>query len=183
MVTPDIRARVGMTTKPQQGDILNMKADFVNPLVSGVYEVFCSMLDAKVRYTHVALADTDKPPNQLMAVVGLSGAVRGTVAMLFTPETTHAILGKLLGDRAESAPSPEIVCDAMAEIVNMVSGFAKAKLSALVGSTLELTLPTVIRGEEYHVYAPAKSQWIEIQFASDLGPFSLRVCFEHVPNP
>jgi CheY-specific phosphatase CheX len=66
--------------------------------------------------------------------------------------------------------------------VNIVAGSAKAKLNAGNDHPLDLSLPTVVHGENYNVQYPSKSVWLEVPFKSDLGEFNLRVTFETVPN-
>ena len=111
-----------------------------------------------------------------MALIGLSGTVKGTVALSFPVETSLQVAGRML--MTEVAEVDESVSDAIAEVVNIVAGGAKAMISEQVGTTLELTLPTVIRGDQYRVYSPSKALWLEIPFTSELGAFTLRVTFD-----
>ncbi len=72
----------------------------------------------------------------------------------------------------------DTVSDAIAEMVNIVAGGAKAKLNLGGGAPLDLSLPTVVRGNSYNVDYPSGSVWLEVPFDSDLGSFRLRVTFE-----
>ncbi len=159
---------------------MKLKVEFVNPLLTGVYDVFRTMLNARAKYTGLAIPSKERAPNHVVTMIGLSGRVRGTVALVFPVETSRAVVEQLLGESVSDDSGD--VADALAEIVNMVAGAGKAKLSELVGSTLELTLPTVVRGEEFEISSPSKALWIEVQFSSQIGPFSLRVNFEALPN-
>lgn len=159
---------------------MKLKVEFINPLLTGIYDVFRTMIEARAKYTGLAIATHKNPPNHVVAMIGLSGKVRGTVALVFPIETSREIAERLTGS-ALSDDSPE-VADALAEVVNMVAGAGKAKLSELVGSTLELTLPTVVRGDDYEVSSPSNSLWLEVQFSSAVGAFSLRLNFEALPN-
>lgn len=70
------------------------------------------------------------------------------------------------------------VSDAVAEMVNIIAGSAKAKFVTDEGQPIQLSLPTVVRGSSYHVDYPSKSVWLDVPFTSELGSFNLRVTFE-----
>jgi len=153
-----------------------LKAEYVNPFLASVYHLFSTMLSSKARRGSPGLSDGRKRPTEVMALIGLSGPIRGTVALSFPVETAMSISSRVVG--TEVTEVDETVSDAIAELVNIVTGGAKAKISEHVGTTLDLTLPTVIRGDKYRVYSPSKALWLEVPFTSDLGPFTLRVTFD-----
>jgi chemotaxis protein CheX len=136
------------------------------------------MLNASVTRGEVGLSrGSSCNPREIMGLIGLSGNVRGTVALSFPTGTALAMVSRLLG--METHVVDETVSDAVAELVNIVAGSAKAKLnSADGGEPIDLSLPTVVRGNSYSVDYPSKAMWLEVPFTSDLGPFSLRVTFE-----
>lgn len=157
-----------------------LKAEYVNPFLESVYHFFSTMMGCRARRGMPGLSDGSKRPREVMALIGLSGPVRGTVALSFPVETALAIASKLL--MTEIREFDETVADAVSEIVNIVAGGAKAKISEQVGSTLDLTLPTIIRGEEYRVFSPSRALWLEVPFSSELGAFTLRVTFDAALN-
>jgi chemotaxis protein CheX len=71
----------------------------------------------------------------------------------------------------------ETVTDGVGEIVNIVAGSAKSKFTG-DGPPIDLSLPNVIRGNDYTVEYPSKAVWLEVPFQSELGPFNMRVTFE-----
>ncbi len=153
-----------------------LKAEYVNPFLESVYYVYRTMLSSNARRGAPGLSDGSKRKHEVMALIGLSGAVRGTVALSFPVNSALAVAGRLLSE--EMSELDENVSDTISEIVNIVAGNAKAKLSEKAGTTLDLTLPTLIRGDEYRVYSPSKALWLEVPFTSDLGSFTLRVTFD-----
>jgi CheY-specific phosphatase CheX len=72
----------------------------------------------------------------------------------------------------------DTLVDGAAELVNIVAGSAKAKFCKDGGAPLDLSLPTVIRGEGFQIDYPSKTVWIEVPFSSELGSFKVRVTFE-----
>ena len=154
-----------------------MKVEYINPFIEGVYELFTTMLSARAVRGDVGVSRGEGNPMDLMALIGLSGAARGMVALTFPVNTALAIVERLLGARPDSVD--ESVSDAIAEVVNIVAGSAKAKFKlATSSSMIDISLPTVVRGSNYNVDYPSKSIWLEVPFNSDLGPFNLRVTFE-----
>jgi chemotaxis protein CheX len=158
-----------------------LRAEYVNPFLESVYSLFSTMLSSKARRGNPGLVDGNKRPQEIMALIGLSGPVRGTAALSFPVETAKSMSSRLLMMEVDEVD--ESVCDAISELVNIVAGGAKAKLSEQVGATLELTLPTIIRGDQYRVYSPSKALWLEVPFTSELGEFTLRVTFDAALNP
>jgi chemotaxis protein CheX len=153
-----------------------MKAEYVNPFLEGTYELCKAMLSCTATRTGLAISDGGKRPREMMALIGFSGAVKGTAGLSLPTQTGLAMANRLLMTDMEEVD--ETVSDTLGELVNIVSGSAKAKLSNLVGETLELSLPVVLRGESFSVYSPSKAIWLEVPFDCELGPFSLRLSFQ-----
>lgn len=154
-----------------------MKVEYINPFIESVFELFSTMLGAEARRGEVNVSRGAGNPREITGLIGLSGHARGTVALSFPSATALAMCGRLLG--METQVVDETVSDAVAELVNIVAGAAKAKLNvANGGAPIDLSLPTVVRGSSYSVDYPSKAVWLEVPFTSDLGPFSLRVTFE-----
>jgi chemotaxis protein CheX len=153
-----------------------MKAEYINPFLESVNELFTTMLASKVKRGSISLSSNNSMlPRSITALIGLSGRARGTVAMSFPVQTALAMTSKLIG--GTHAVLNAEVSDAMAEMVNIVAGNAKAKLSK-GGEPINLSLPSVVKGENFTIEPPSQAQWLDIPFESDLGPFSLRVTFE-----
>ncbi len=153
-----------------------MRVEYINPFIESVYELFSTMLSAQVRRGEVGLSNGAGNPREIMALIGLSGPARGNVALSFPTGTALAMVSRLLG--ADTHVVDETVSDAVAELVNIVAGSAKAKFNTNGGTPIDLSLPTVVRGNSYSIDYPSKAVWLEVPFTSDLGAFSLRVTFE-----
>jgi uncharacterized protein (DUF342 family)/CheY-specific phosphatase CheX len=153
-----------------------MRAGHINLFIESVQNLFLSMLRCQANPGEVGIADGVGNPGDITALIGLSGPVRGNVALTFPKETVLAIVNRMLDSRAKVVDN--IVADGVAELVNMVAGAAKKKLSSADGPPVDLGLPTVLSGNGYIVQHPSKSIWFEVPFTSDLGPFTLQVTFE-----
>lgn len=155
----------------------HMKVEYINPFIESVYDLFSTMLNAKAVRGDVGVARGEMTnPRDIMALIGLSGPVRGMVALAFPLSTAIEMVNRLLG--TELRVVDDTVSDAIAEMVNIVAGGAKAKLSGAQSTPIDLSLPTVVRGNSFNVDYPSGSVWLEVPFNSDLGEFNLRVTFE-----
>ncbi len=153
-----------------------MKVEYINPFIESTYDLFSTMLGSKAVRGDVALAKEACSAREIMALIGLSGPARGMVALSFPMDTALNMVNRLLG--TEIKVVDDTVSDAIAEMVNIVAGGAKAKLSVDGEKPIDLSLPTVVRGNSYNVDYPTGSVWLEVPFNSNLGGFTLRVTFE-----
>lgn len=156
-----------------------MKVEYINPFIESVYDLFTTMLNSEAKRGDVGFSKDVPPSRDLVALIGLSGPARGMVAISFPVQTALSMVGQMLG--TEVRVVDESVRDGVAELVNIIAGGAKAKLVS-EGPPIELSLPTVVRGNSYTVDYPSRSAWLEVPFTSDLGEFSLRVTFEITNN-
>ena len=155
---------------------MGMKVEYINPFIESTYDLFSTMLGCKAIRGDVGVATPEANPRDIMALIGLSGMARGMVALAFPVNTALNMVNRLLSTELRTVD--DTVSDAIAEMVNIVAGGAKSKLSGDDRPPIDLSLPTVVRGNNYNVDYPSGSVWLEVPFNSDLGSFSLRVTFE-----
>jgi chemotaxis protein CheX len=158
-----------------------MRAEWVNSFVESVFSLCTTMLNCGVERGRVGVA-TGEPSigGDITGLVGLSGPARGMVALSFPAGTAHAMVGRLLSLSGNDIG--DSVGDGVAELVNIVAGSAKARISnGKASDIISLGLPTVIRGGSDIVECPRRATWLDVPFSSDLGPFNLRVTFEMEP--
>lgn len=112
---------------------------------------------------------------RVISVIGLSGDVRGTVAISMPVATALAMVGKFIG--MDMKELDEMVVDAVAEMGNIIAGGAKTRLQSR--GKIELSLPNVVicRGSMIF-YSPSHSQRVNIGFTSPLGDFEMLVTLE-----
>ncbi len=153
-----------------------MRIEYINPFIEAVYTLFSTMLGCTVQRGEIGLRES-AVEGDITAIIGLSGPARGTVALTFPDDTAVSMVGRFL--RMEGPEVEENVPDGVAELVNIVAGSAKARFhDPSVKDPINLSLPTVIRGEKYSVRYPSQSQWLDVPFASELGSFRMRVTFD-----
>lgn len=170
-----------------------MKVEYINPFIAAVEEFCGTMLGftpvrGKLRVSQSAIYDSDDldldmgeqigKHNDITALIGLTGRARGTVAISFPGKTALMMARAMLGtDKIFKIDN--IVVDAVAEMVNIVAGSAKTKLTG-DGDPIGISLPTVVRGRNFEISYPTGSVWLQIPFTSELGFFSVQVSFEAI---
>jgi chemotaxis protein CheX len=152
-----------------------MRVEYINPFIESVHHLFDTMMGTQATRGEVVVSKGVPPSRDIVALIGLSGPERGMVAISFPVETALAMVGRMLG--VEMRVVDETVRDCVADLMNTIAEGAKSRL-AVDGPTVELGLPTVVRGNSYCVDHPSHSAWLEVPFTSELGDFSLRVTFE-----
>lgn len=155
-----------------------MKLNLINPFIDAVNNLFTTMLSASVKKGNIGVSTDHSHPYEVTALIGLSGDVRGTVSLSFPTDTALKMVNKML--MIDSDVVDDTVIDGVGELVNIVAGSAKSKLIKSDGRPLDLSLPNVVKGEDYTIKYPSEAKWIEVPFESDLGPFQLKVTFEDI---
>jgi len=157
----------------QNSSTNSIKAEYINPFIESVKNLFETILNCSVAREDIALTTKIPPTLDLVALIGLSGCIRGNVAMAFPVKTALAMVSRAYQTHIVVVDS--MVIDAVAEFVNIVAGGAQATLNQDVKIPVDLTIPTVIRGNRFQMEYPSMAAWIEVPFNSELGPFTIRV--------
>jgi chemotaxis protein CheX len=161
------------TSQLGTGKTVGMDVRYINPFVEAVNAVFTTMLNLDPKRKTLKVSPAEAPGPQVTSIIGISGRMHGVVALRFPPPTALAVAARLLGSTPTSV-TPEVI-DAVAELVNMVAGNAKAKFAQ--DPPLDLGLPTVVEGHGYRLRYPSGSFWLEVPFSTDVGEFSIEVTY------
>ena len=154
-----------------------MKVEYINPFIESVDDMFKTMLSSEVNRGDIGVSkEVVANPREVVALIGLSGHAKGMVSLGFPMLTALQMVNQLLG--TELKTFDDSVTDAVAEMVNIVAGGAKAKFKLEPGQEpLKLSIPTVVRGKDCEVQFPSDAIWIEVPFESEFGPFQMQVTF------
>ena len=129
-----------------------------------VVDVFTSMLKMEVERVEAPLERRTSPG--LTAAVHFVGSWKGALRIECTPEQTFEYTKRLLGVDLPSEVN-EDVCDAFGELANMIGGNLKAVLPPIV----QLSMPSVVRGEDYSMRICHAVTACQLAFDSELGIF------------
>lgn len=127
-----------------------------------VLDVFASMLSM-----YVERVETSPQPDAkvLTAAVYFVGSWKGALRIECTPEQVFEYTKRLLD--VEPTEVNEDVCDAFGELANMIGGNLKAVLPPVV----QLSMPSVVRGQDYAMRICKAVTACSLAFHSELGVF------------
>jgi chemotaxis protein CheX len=110
-------------------------------------------------------------PGTLAAVVGLAGALSGSVVLRAGRGAAERIAERLMGAVAD----PGTVRDAVGEVCNMIAGAWKGYDPALSSKCL-LTTPTLVAGDRYELFSQRAPLRIDRVYRFEEQMFSLTLC-------
>jgi len=143
---------------------------YITPFVSSISNVFETMLQLPVTVGSPAMKDDATPTYDVSGIIGMTGDVEGTVVLSFPTATAERAVTLFTG--MELAATHEDFADAIGELVNMVSGGAKAQFD---GKDVGISTPTVIVGSGHNVYGRKSMTTIAIPCTCDIGEFNVEV--------
>lgn len=147
-----------------------MDPAYITPFVGSISNVFETMLQLPVNVGSPTLKSSPTPGYDVSGIIGMTGDVEGTVVLSFPTSTAERAVTLFTG--MELAADHEDFADAIGELVNMVSGGAKAQFT---GKDVGISTPTVIVGSEHNVYGRKAMTTIEIPCTCDIGEFNVEV--------
>ncbi len=104
------------------------------------------------------------------AIVGFSGAMRGSCEIRMDSLAAHAICSAMIGD--VSVEEDESIDDAVGELCNMLAGGWKNRVPTL-SSSCALSPPTVISGRAYKVHMSSPSTKFSRSYRFDVHTLNL----------
>lgn len=147
-----------------------MDPAYITPFISSISNVFETMLQLPVSVGTPGIKNTATPTYDVSGIIGMTGDVEGTVVLSFPTATAERAVALFTG--MELAADHEDFADAIGELVNMVSGGAKAQFN---GKEVGISTPTVIVGSGHNVYGRKSMTTIEIPCTCDIGEFNVEV--------
>lgn len=147
-----------------------MDASFITPFIGSVQNVFNTMLQTEVTVQPPRRKEPNEPGHDVSGIIGMSGDVTGAVALSFPIDTAERVVSLFIGGEVDSRS--EDFADAVGELVNMITGNAKAGLG---DKRVSISCPSVILGEKHYVAQNRDAVTIQIPCECDCGPFVVEV--------
>lgn len=147
-----------------------MDQSYIIPFIKSVQDVFETMLQLPIQIGEPELKHPGDHGHDVSAIIGMSGDVDGTVVLSFPTATAERVVAIFTGSEIDS--KHEDFADAVGELVNMVSGGAKAQFS---GKQVTISCPSVVIGESHQVYGRKDVVAISIPCESDCGEFTIEI--------
>ncbi len=154
-----------------------MDASYIMPFIESTKNVFRTMLQLEVTCGKpVVEAAMPSVVFDVSGIIGMSGDVQGSVILGFSLDTAEKVVAKFVG--MPVAPDTDDFGDAVGEVLNMISGGAKAKFD---GKMVSISCPSVVVGKEHKVRQMSDATCVKIPCNSECGEFSVEVSIKESP--
>lgn len=154
-----------------------MDPNFIKPFISSIQNVFSTMLQLPVTVQTPSLKVAPGTTYDVSGIIGLSGDVVGSVVLSFPQETAERIVALFSGQPLQ-ANTPDFA-DAIGELVNMVSGGAKAQFK---NRKVSISCPSVVVGPSHVVAKQTDAPTVVIPCATDCGSLAIEVTIQESPT-
>lgn len=147
-----------------------MNATYITPFIRSAKNVFETMIQMPVEVGTPSIKQAGDPSYDVSGIIGMSGGVEGAVVLGFPMATAERIVSLFTGE--EMTKDHEAFADAVGELVNMISGGAKAQFP---GKQVAISCPSVVIGSDHVVFNRKDVVCISIPFSCDCGEFAVEV--------
>ena len=151
-----------------------MDVKLINPFLIAAMHVLKTMAQVDAKPGKPFLKKNDIAIGDVSAIIGITGAAQGSMALIFTEQCIKDIAANLLGE-----PCTELnheVRDAVGELTNMICGDARRRL-AEDGFVLQAGIPTIVGGRSHTITHIASGPCLAVPFETSQGSFMVEVAF------
>ncbi len=152
-----------------------MDVTIINPFLNATLNVIETMAFVKAKAEKPYLKKDNVAQGDVSGIVGITGAVRGTVSITFDEFSILKIVSNMFGEEMKEINHE--ISDAVGELTNMISGQARQEIEK-TGKILQGAIPTVVTGKNHKLISMTKGPKIAIPFKTDTGRFTVEVCLE-----
>lgn len=142
----------------------------IKAFVTSIKNVFQTMLKVDVKVGDPQVKTTQTASYDISGIIGMSGDAAGVVVISFPTATAEQCVACLTG-MPMKATDPDFA-DAIGELVNMVSGGAKALFG---GTDAQISCPSVVSGPNHVVRTPRDTPCIAIPCSTKCGELMIEV--------
>ncbi len=147
-----------------------MDASMITPFVNAIQNVFSTMFQLPVEIGDPRLKNDRKATHDVSGIIGVSGEMIGTIVLSMPLDTAGSIVTLFTGMEFDS-DSPDFA-DAVGELVNMISGNAKAEFQR---KSVSISCPSVVIGSGHTIAVQSGTPCVLIPCSTDCGEVVLEV--------
>lgn len=152
---------------------MSLRAEHINPFINSTLATFAAMVKNAAAPGKISLATPKGVRTDVSGVIGLSGGARGTVILGFPRITALKVASAFVGARVLALD--DVATDAIGELANIIAGAAKQDLARY---RIQISLPSVVLGENHELAGPRDIVPMAVPFQCALGAFHLVVRFK-----
>jgi chemotaxis protein CheX len=168
----DLLVKVERMSRPV-GNRLPVITKLINPYVSSVLDLMTTMAGMHVERKDLFLKKNYRLFGDISGIMNFSGRIEGSVTVSFTEELAKEVVAKIMGISSSDITDDDLR-DGVGELINIISGNAKAALSETEFSH-EIALPAVIRGMGHEIRHPDGAPCMVVLFEAEGKPFAVLV--------
>jgi chemotaxis protein CheX len=146
--------------------VADIKVDLIVPFIKSTHTAFETMMATPLQRKEIYVKRGFKMFGDISGIIGLSGPTTGTCAVSMPGEFARRMVSEMLGEDVPGGVESSTVRDGVGEIINMVTGGAKAKL-AKTEHRFDITLPTIIAGYGHEVFHRKGTQCLVVLFETE----------------
>lgn len=132
----------------------------LNPAIESV-EGALGMCSLRARCVGVSSVPTSDSGN-ITGMIGVHGSVSGFITLNLGEQAAMSIVGGMLMDKIDVLNSA--VIDGAGEVTNIIAGGIKSSLSGTPWAFRQLTVPSVVIGQNYQITYAAGVHYLAISF-------------------
>ncbi|MBL8025998.1 MAG: chemotaxis protein CheX [Fibrobacteres bacterium] len=168
----ELLIRIERMSRPV-GSRLPVITKLINPYISAVLDMMTTMAGMHVERKDLFLKKNYRLFGDISGVMNFSGRIEGSVTVSFTEDLAKEVIAKIMGITPADI-SDDDLRDGVGEIINIISGNAKASLAETEFSH-EIALPAVVRGAGHHIRHPDGAPCMVVLFEAAGRPFAVLV--------
>lgn len=146
--------------------------EYAQNIIESTQEIFSSMIMIEVTPGEPFSRKDEALRDSISGIIGLAGETKGMLAIHLSNDAALAVTTAFLGMEVEEID--EDVRDAVGELANMLGGSLKSVLDPS-GSSIQLSMPSAVHGEEYSVDCLANARTITVPFNFDGHSFMVEL--------
>ena len=150
-----------------------MDKKFIDAFLAGTIDVIKTMAFTETKLGKPYMKNDNVAFGDVSGIIGLTGAVIGSLALSFSEACILGIVSNMLGE--EMTTLNHDIEDAVGEITNMASGGGR-KILAYSGLNIIAAIPTVVLGRNHSIQHVLGGPSVIIPCSTEDGPFVVDIC-------
>ncbi len=148
-----------------------MDASYITVFIHATKNVFAARLDLAVTFGKPTLHE-NFPHHEcdVTCIIGMSGDLVGSVMLNFPMASACEFTARYTSPKG--VPASEDVCDAIGEVVDLITGAATAEFE---GRNVSFSCPSIVIGDNHKIQLPSDCLCISIYCQSECGSFMIDV--------
>ena len=147
-----------------------MDASYITPFMTSIQNVFSTMFQLPVEIGEPSIKTDNAATHDVSGIIGVSGEMVGTIVLSMPKDAAMSIVTLFTG--MEMDEDGEDFVDAVGELVNMISGNAKAEFQR---KGVSISCPSVVIGSGHRVSTPSGTACVKIPCNTDCGEVVLEI--------